>query len=126
MQGMFSGAAAFDQDLSGLDISNIDGGSESGNSDSMLNMLDNTKLSVANYDATLIGWAAQLDALGDDAPKYVNLGASGLEYSGAGADAARHSDNWLRLDYQRRWQSRQHRTGCRRRYRVGRPPVAER
>ena len=47
----------------------------------MANMLDNSALSVANYNATLIGW--------EDGPNQnnVTLGASGLSFSSLGSDA---------------------------------------
>ena len=72
MNGMFSGADAFDQDLSGLEIQNVS---------FMLDMLDGSGLSAANFDATLIGWAAQ------DVKNGVTLGADGLKYTRASAAA---------------------------------------
>jgi surface protein len=48
---MFSSARDFDQDISGWDISNI--------TDFTNLMSSNTGLSTANYNAILIGWAAQ-------------------------------------------------------------------
>jgi len=63
--GMFDGATAFDQDLSQWDIT------QAGN---MELMLSSSGLSVANYDATLIGWAAQT------VPHDLTLGADGLSY----------------------------------------------
>ena len=72
MNGMFFDAAAFDQDLSGLEIQNVN---------SMADMLDGSGLSAANFDATLIGWAAQ------DVQNGVRLGADGLKYTSASAAA---------------------------------------
>ena len=63
---------------------------------SMNRMLDNSGLSVENYDKTLIGWAAQLEALwrvNRPVPRrsMSRLERSGLEYSriGAGRPAIR-------------------------------------
>ena len=71
--GMFDGAAAFDQDLSQWDLAQAE--------DTEL-MLSSSGLSVDNYDATLIGWAAQTP------PNDLTLGASGLAYcSGVSARA---------------------------------------
>lgn len=50
MREMFARSAAFDQDLGAWDITNLRKADL---------MLHNTKLSVANYDALLIGWASQ-------------------------------------------------------------------
>lgn len=62
----FTGASAFNQSLSGWDVGNVT---------TMFSMLNSTALSIANYDATLIGWQA-LPSLQNS----VNLGALGLEY----------------------------------------------
>ncbi|MBM1107838.1 BspA family leucine-rich repeat surface protein [Aurantibacter crassamenti] len=53
MQGMFWNAQAFDQDLSVWDISNI---RQDFPTSGMINMFDQSKLSLQNYDNTLIGW----------------------------------------------------------------------
>jgi surface protein len=74
MQDMFRRAAAFDQDIGGWSLnSNVD----------LRTMLDDAGLSVACYDATLIGWA-------EGSPDVIDrtLGASSLKRSGA-SDAAR-------------------------------------
>ncbi|SFE85094.1 BspA family leucine-rich repeat surface protein [Thermoflexibacter ruber] len=83
MSNMFNVATAFNQSLATWDIGNVT---------NMTNMLNNSGLSQANYDATLIGWAAQTVQVG------VNLGAAGLQYC-AGA-AARTTltntpNNWV-------------------------------
>jgi hypothetical protein len=52
----------------------------------MSNMLDNSGLSVANYDATLNGWADIQQAKQSN----VTLGAAGLYFSNNGSSA--HSD----------------------------------
>lgn len=74
-------ATSFNQSLAGFDISNID---------RMAGMLNNTAMSVANYDATLIAWAAQ--EVQDD----VELGVEGLSY--CAGEVARQSlideHNW--------------------------------
>ena len=72
MSWMFDGATSFDQSLGEWNIPLVG---------SMEGMLDDTALSVANYDATLIGW--------DDGPKQrdVVLGATGLSFSSFGANA---------------------------------------
>ena len=71
MSGMFSGATAFNQDLSVLEINAVN---------NMENMLNNSGLSVANYDATLTGWLSQNKT-------NLSLGATGLKY--CAAEAAR-------------------------------------
>ena len=50
MSYMFSSARGFNQDIGNWDIDQVT---------NMSQILNNTGLSVANYDATLIGWAAQ-------------------------------------------------------------------
>ncbi|NJL13444.1 MAG: BspA family leucine-rich repeat surface protein [Microscillaceae bacterium] len=62
---MFFGATAFDQNLGTWNISNVS---------DMSGMLDNCGMSLANYDATLIGWAAQT------VQANVTLGALNLSY----------------------------------------------
>jgi gliding motility-associated-like protein len=65
MRQMFSGASSFNQNLGGWDVSNVT---------LMANMLNNSGLSVSNYDNLLIGWAAQT------LQPNVNFGAIGLSY----------------------------------------------
>ena len=69
---MFYLASSFDQSLGAWNISLVA---------DMVYMLDYTALTVANYDATLIGW--------EDGPKQQNvtLGASGLSFSTLGESA---------------------------------------
>lgn len=72
MSFMFYGASSFDQSLGAWDIGLVV---------DMEYMLDNSALSVAHYDDTLIGW--------EDGPKQnnVTLGASGLSFSSLGSSA---------------------------------------
>lgn len=70
MGSMFNGADAFDQDLSGLEIQNVT---------NMWGMLSQSGLSVANYDATLMGWYQQAQTTG--VQRNVQLGADELLYS---------------------------------------------
>jgi surface protein len=81
MNSMFSGATAFNQSLGAWDISEV-----------MSNMLDDSGLSVAHYDATLNGWAdiQQVKQLNETLQPYVILGAAGLYFSNNGSSA--HSD----------------------------------
>lgn len=72
MEATFQGASSFNRDIGGWDVSQVN---------DMRNMLSNSGLSRENYDATLIGWAAQSGLQGA-----VLLGAQGLGYC-AGADA---------------------------------------
>ena len=90
MSLMFSGATIFNQDLSRWDTRNVTrtdmmffranafnqnlGSWNITNVTAMFNMLDYTALSVANYDATLIGWQSQ------NVKPSVPLGALGLKY----------------------------------------------
>jgi len=72
MEGIFQGASSFNRDIGSWDISQVN---------DMRNMLSNSGLSRENYDATLIGWAAQ-----NGLQRAVLLGAQGLSYC-AGAEA---------------------------------------
>lgn len=73
MTSVFQNASAFNQDLGGWNISGVTTPS------SMENMLDNSGISTANYDATLIGWDTN-GATG------ITLGAVGLVYCSASAE----------------------------------------
>jgi surface protein len=66
MDSMFADASSFDQSLSSWNVSLVT---------SMENMLDNSALSTANYDATLVGWESRPVQSG------VKLGAIGLSVS---------------------------------------------
>ncbi|CAM1344933.1 BspA family leucine-rich repeat surface protein [Tenacibaculum amylolyticum] len=68
----FQGASLFDVDLGNWDLSNAQ---------LMNNMLNGTALSVANYDATLKGWASN-----SNTPNDLNFGASNLKYCFAETD----------------------------------------
>ncbi len=80
---MFDGASAFNQNLGNWNVSNVT---------NMTGMLNNSGLSIANYDATLIGWSTQT------VQPNVTLGAVGLRYcSGLAARSALTSspNNWI-------------------------------
>ncbi|MCW5912257.1 MAG: BspA family leucine-rich repeat surface protein [Cyclobacteriaceae bacterium] len=68
MRQMLRGATSFNQPIGGWDISNVT---------DMTDMLNNSGLSTANYDATLMGWAAQT------VQPNVTLGANGRTYCNA-------------------------------------------
>ena len=74
MSYMFYNATAFNQSLSSWNVSLVT---------SMENMLDNSALSTANYDATLIGWVSRLVQIG------VKLGAIGLSVSSSPSAGSR-------------------------------------
>lgn len=65
MENMFNAASSFNQNLASWNISSIT---------RMTGMLSNSGLSQANYDTTLIGWAAQ------NVNPNVNLGATSINY----------------------------------------------
>ncbi|MCC5945177.1 MAG: BspA family leucine-rich repeat surface protein, partial [Bernardetiaceae bacterium] len=77
MSLMFQNATSFNQALGGWDISSINDNA----TQSMRDMLDNCGMDVANYDATLIGWAAN-----PSTPNNVTLGAGGRTYCAAESD----------------------------------------
>jgi hypothetical protein len=74
MIAMFLEARSFNQNIGSWSLSSIV-------APGLENMLDNSGLSIANYDATLNGWVAS------DPPSGLILGASGLYYSGSGLNA---------------------------------------
>ena len=74
MSYMFEFAVAFDQSLAAWDVSIVN---------DMSGMLDNSSLSILNYDATLSGWAALPTLMSG-----VNLGAAGLFYCDGALDRA--------------------------------------
>ncbi|MEP2024663.1 BspA family leucine-rich repeat surface protein [Reichenbachiella sp.] len=81
MGTMFINATAFDQSLAAWDISNVT---------YMVDMLDYSAISEANYDATLIAWAAL-----PSVQSGVELGASGLTYcAGSSARDDLIGDGW--------------------------------
>ena len=90
MSGMFYGASAFDQSLSSWNVSLVT---------SMEDMLDNSALSTANYDATLDGWVSRPVQSG------VKLGAIGLSVTSSPSAGSRSREllttapkNWIICD----------------------------
>ena len=82
MSAMFQQATVFNQSLASWNIGNVT---------NMALMLDNSGLSVANYDATLIGWAAQTRS-------GITLGALNLKYCASAAARATLTSaprNWI-------------------------------
>ena len=83
MQGMFNGAMAFDQDLSSWDIEGVA---------SLGNMFNGVTLSIAHYDALLIGWNAQ------SLQTSLNFNAGDSVYCSQAAQTAHfnmvNTDNW--------------------------------
>ena len=74
---MFHYATSFNQNIGSLDVSSVS---------DFQNMLDNSGLSIDNYDSTLIGWSTQ------NVVNHRYLGALGLEYC-AGIAARAHLIN---------------------------------
>ena len=70
MYSMFNGATAFNQNIGNWNVSNVT---------DMTNMLDNTGISVNNYNAILNGWSSKINLRPN-----VTLGAQGLTYSSGG------------------------------------------
>ncbi|WP_299438625.1 BspA family leucine-rich repeat surface protein [uncultured Aquimarina sp.] len=66
MNSMFTGSSSFDQNLGNWNLQKVI---------DINAMLDNSGLSVANYDATLMGWASNTNT-----PNGLVLGADGLTY----------------------------------------------
>ena len=84
MRTMFLEASSFDQNLGGWDVSSLT---------QAISMFNNSRLSIANYDNLLIGWAAQSVNGG------VTFGAEGIYYCTAGLDrAALIAQSWTITD----------------------------
>jgi len=80
MERMFAGASSFNKDISTWQIDRLSDANE---------MLDNTAMSTANYDALLQSWDTQA---GNKGVTGVQLGASGVTFTGGGAaETARDS-----------------------------------
>jgi len=75
MAGIFKDATNFNQDISGWEIDSLTDAP---------NMLDNTAMSTANYDALLQSWDTQA---GNKGVTGVQLGASGVTFTGGSAAA---------------------------------------
>lgn len=84
MRQMFRGASSFDQNLGGWDFSNLSG-------NDLINFLNNSGLSVANYDNLLLGLQAQIGTLNPIS----NFGAQNIYYcAGESAHAALVAFGW--------------------------------
>ena len=77
MSMMFQDAASFDQDLGSWNIADIT---------TMVDMFDNSGMSPASANATLIGWADFVDQNGG--PTNINCGMQGITVCGPEVDAA--------------------------------------
>ncbi len=86
MSNMFQNATSFNQSLATWNVSNLSGGGAGNGADQMLN---NCGINTANYDATLIGWAAQ------NVKTNVFLGSAGRTYcEGAAARSILACKGW--------------------------------
>jgi len=80
MAFMFLNANAFNQDISSWDFTGLNF------TTGLFDFLNNTAMSVANYDALLISLNNQAASM----PSGMNFGAAGLDYTrGGAAEAAR-------------------------------------
>lgn len=83
MARMFEGATSFDQSLGSWQVSNVL---------TMNAMFNQSGMSYCNYDSTLLGWSS------GSVQMYVQLGASGLQYSdvgSAGRQSLINNFNWM-------------------------------
>ena len=81
MYAMFYQLSSYNQSLGGLDISNVG---------SMSYLLSSSTLSATNYDSTLIGWEATLQAAFPSGTGYtptINVHFGSSKYTGGGAAA---------------------------------------
>ncbi|MCL6296728.1 BspA family leucine-rich repeat surface protein [Jejuia spongiicola] len=85
MSNMFNGAISFNQNLSSWVLSGL---TAETNTTMMNNMFDNSAMSRANYDATLIAWANN-----ENTPSDVTLGALSIEYCTAEIERQSLIDN---------------------------------
>ncbi len=86
MRLMFQNASSFDQNLGGWDFSSLSG-------NSLFNFLNNSGLSVTNYDNLLLGLQAQIGSLN---PSISNFGAQNIYYcAGESARSALVASGWI-------------------------------
>uniref|UniRef100_UPI002349931B BspA family leucine-rich repeat surface protein n=1 Tax=Flavobacteriaceae TaxID=49546 RepID=UPI002349931B len=101
MNNMFEDATSFNADISGWDVSNVEdmdfmfagatafdqniGSWNIGNMIDMQNMLDGCGMSVASFNATIVGWNAFVEQNGG--PMDITLGVDGLIFCANGLSA---------------------------------------